>query len=99
MLLFSVEPLSSGLTFLVNHLDWMAMVVGAVGTLLWAHNGRSARWAAAWWLTSSLLWLSFAWAKGLPALGARDLLSTTLYLYGGWRWLMKPRPAAVAAAG
>ena len=75
---------------LANHLDWMALVVGAVGSLLWAHNGRSARYASVWWLSSSLLWVAYAWLHGLPALGMRDTLGVGTTLYGCYRWL-QPR--------
>jgi hypothetical protein len=82
---------------LAQHLDWLALVVGAVGSLLWAHNGPSARYAAVWWLCSSLLWVAFAWLQGLAALGIRDLLGVAITLYGSYRWL-QPRPPAVAGA-
>lgn len=73
----------------VANMDWMALAVQTVGTVLWAHNGRGARYAAVWWLLSSLLWIYFAYANGLTALGARDLISVALYLYGGYRWLVE----------
>jgi len=79
---------------LANHLDWIALLVGAVGSLLWAHNGRSAKYASVWWLVSSLLWVAFAWARGLPALGLRDLVGVSVTLYGCYRWL-QPRKGAV----
>jgi hypothetical protein len=77
---------------LADHLDWIALGVGAVGSLLWAHNGRSARYAAVWWLVSSLMWVVFAWHSGLPALGARDVLGVGSTLYGSYRWLQGPKP-------
>lgn len=81
---------------LLQYLDWPALVVGTIGTILWAHNGRGAKYAAVWWLVSSLLWMLFAYGKGLPALGTRDLISVVLYLYGGYRWLFpKKDPGAV----
>jgi hypothetical protein len=79
---------------LVAHFDWAALAVGAVGTLLWAHNGSRARYAALWWLASSLLWLLFAWSKGMPALGLSYAVSVGLYVYGGYRWLKTGRSAA-----
>lgn len=75
-----------------NHLDWLALLFGAIGSLLWAHNGRGAKYAALWWLLSSLLWIAFAWLNDLPALGARDALTIAATLYGCWRWL-QPRKA------
>jgi nicotinamide riboside transporter PnuC len=83
---------------LAHHLDWIALVVGAVGSLLWAHNGRSAKYASLWWLLSSLLWIVFAWTHGLAALGVRDLLGVGVTLYGCYRWLpaRKPAPAGTA---
>ena len=75
-----------------NHLDWLALLVGAVGSLLWAHNGRSAKYASVWWLFSSVLWVVFAWVHGLPALGARDALGVGSTLYGCYRWLQPLRP-------
>jgi hypothetical protein len=77
---------------IIQHLDYAALVIGTLGTLLWAHNGRNAKYAAPCWIASSLLWIGFAWASGLPALGMRDFLSVCLYAYGGWRWL-RPRAA------
>ncbi|MCC5612417.1 hypothetical protein LC612_38355 [Nostoc sp. CHAB 5834] len=72
---------------LLNHLDWLALAIGTIGTCLWAHNGKGAKYAAVFWMVSSLLWMTFAYFKGLPALGARDLISVLLYAYGGYRWL------------
>ena len=72
---------------LANQLDWIALLVGAVGSLLWAHNGRSAKYASIWWLFSSVLWVAFAWVHGLPALGARDAIGVGSTLYGCFRWL------------
>lgn len=70
------------------HLDWVALIVGTIGTILWAHNGKSAKYACVFWLFSSLIWMAFAYFKGLPALGIRDLISVALYVYGGYRWLI-----------
>lgn len=78
-----------------QHLDWIALALGAIGSLLWAHNGPRAKYAALWWLASSLLWIAFAWAKGLPALGMRDVIGVSTTLYGCWRWMRPakaPRP-------
>jgi hypothetical protein len=83
---------------LAQHLDWIALVVGAVGSLLWAHNGRSAKYAAVWWLGSSLLWIAFAWLHGMTALGLRDLLGVGIALYGSYRWLQPRRPARKPAS-
>ena len=78
-----------------NHLDWLALLVGAVGSFLWAHNGRSAKYASVWWLFSSLGWVMFAWLNGLPALGVRDALGVGSTLYGCYRWLQPRKEAAV----
>jgi nicotinamide riboside transporter PnuC len=80
---------------LANHLDWLALVLGAIGSVLWAHNGRRAKYASVWWLVSSLLWIVFAWLNGLPALGLRDVLGVSVALYGCYRWL-QPRKRANA---
>lgn len=81
---------------LANQLDWLALLVGAVGSVLWAHNGRLARYAAVWWLVSSVLWVVFAWLNGLPALGVRDVVGVSVALYGCYRWL-QPRKRPVRA--
>ncbi|HXD42962.1 MAG TPA: hypothetical protein VN649_20520 [Ramlibacter sp.] len=83
---------------LANHLDWIALVFGAVGSLLWAHNGRSAKYASLWWLLSSLLWVAFAWVQGLPALGVRDAVGVGSTLYGCFRWLQPLEPVRVLLA-
>jgi hypothetical protein len=80
---------------LVNHLDWMALLVGAIGSFLWAHNGPSAKYASVWWLCSSVLWIVFAWLHGLAALGARDFLGVCVTLYGCYRWLQPRKPMPV----
>jgi hypothetical protein len=81
----------------IVHLDWLALLVGAVGSFLWAHNGPSAKYASVWWLFSSLLWVVFAWLNGLAALGVRDVLGVGLTLYGCYRWLQPlKRGAAIA---
>lgn len=77
-------------------LDWLALATGTIGTVLWAHNGQWARWAAVWWLASSFLWVAFAWKSGLAALGVRDFISICLYMYGAWRWI-RPRQEVAAA--
>lgn len=79
---------SGVMAVLIDHLDWIALVVGAVGSFLWAHNGRCAKYASLWWLGASLLWIAFASTRGLPALGMRDLLGVATTLYGCWRWLL-----------
>jgi hypothetical protein len=43
-------------------------------------------------LSSSLLWVAFAWLQGLAALGLRDLLGVAITLYGSYRWLAGARP-------
>lgn len=78
-------------------LDWLALVLGTVGTIAWAHNGKGARYAACWWLASSVCWMVYAYLNGLPALGLRDSISIALYLYGGYRWL-RPRKQGPAQA-
>lgn len=82
---------TTNLSLIAAHLDWLALFIGTIGTVLWAHNGRWAKYAAVYWLASSVVWMAFAWLQGLPALGVRDAISTALYVYGGWRWLRKPQ--------
>ena len=82
---------------LANHLDWLALVVGAIGSFLWAHNGQSAKYASVWWLLSSVLWIVFAWLHGLTALGMRDVLGVSTTLYGCYRWLPPPKSISAAA--
>lgn len=69
------------------NLDSIGLVVGTLGTIFWAHNGKMAKYAAVLWFFSSVLWILFAWKNHLTALGARDAISVSLYLYGGYRWL------------
>lgn len=68
-------------------IQWLAFGLGSVGSVLWAHNGAGARYAAAFWLAASLLWLCFAKLSGLPGLAARDAISLATGLWGVWRWL------------
>lgn len=68
-------------------IQWSAFVVGTVGSILWAHNGAWAKYAGAFWLVASLLWVWFARLSGVPGLAARDLVSILTALWGAWRWL------------
>jgi hypothetical protein len=72
-------------------LDWLALAIGTVGTVLWAHNGAWAKYAAVFWFVSSIFWVAFAYTTNGTALGIRDGISIALYMYGAWRWLGKPR--------
>lgn len=69
------------------HLDWAAMAIGTIGTILWAHGGPSARFAGPLWLVSSLIWLAYSWINGLHALALRDLFNVAIYVYGLRQWL------------
>ena len=78
------------------YMDWIALLIGTIGTALWAHNGKSARLAAPLWLASSLIWMVYAYINGLSALGARDFISVSLYGYGIWRWCFPRKKAGVS---
>lgn len=80
------------LALTVEYIDWLALALGTIGTVIWAHNGSWSRYAAVLWLASSILWLIYAWLNGLPALGGRDAISIALYVYGGYRWLKNTDP-------
>jgi hypothetical protein len=82
--------------FIIANLDWIALAIGTVGSFLWAQNGESAKYASLWWLCSSLLWIAVSYVKGLPAVGARDMIGVSMNLYGGWRWLAHPKPNGMA---
>ena len=82
---------------MIQYLDWAALAVGTIGTILWAHNGAWAKHAAVWWLASSCLWAWFAYANGLPALGIRDAISILLSVYGAWRWRSSTPPPPAPA--
>jgi hypothetical protein len=68
-------------------LQWLAFGFGTVGSVLWAHNGPWSKFAAAFWLAASLLWVWFARLSGHPGLVARDAVSILTALWGAWRWL------------
>jgi hypothetical protein len=68
-------------------IQWFAFVVGTAGSLLWAHNGPWAKYAGAFWLVASLLWVWFAGLSGMPGLAARDLVGIGVTSWGAWRWL------------
>ena len=70
--------------------DWMALLIGAVGTILWAHNGKLSKYAALLWFFSSIFWVVYAYFESKAALGARDFISVLLYLYGAYRWSINP---------
>ena len=79
---------------LVDFIQWLAFAVGTVGALLWAHNGPWSKYAAAFWIIASLLWIWFDRLSGLAGPAARDLVSIFITLWGVWRWLPSRRIAA-----
>ncbi len=72
-------------------LQWLAFAVGTIGSLLWAHNGTWSKYAAAFWLAASVLWVWYAQLSGVPALAARDLVGIGIALWGVWRWIAPAR--------
>jgi hypothetical protein len=81
----------------IENLDWLALALGTVGSFLWAQNGAWAKYSTLWWLASSLLWIVVSYIKGLPAVGARDMIGVALNLYGMWRWFGRPATAVAVA--
>ena len=75
----------------VAHLDWLALALGTIGSVAWAHNGRWSKYASAMWLGGSIAWLAFAWVNNLAALGIRDAIGITTSGWGCYRWLLVPR--------
>ena len=73
--------------FSADLIQWLAFGLGTAGSILWAHNGPWSKYAAAFWLAASLLWIGFARMSGHPGLVARDLVGIVTTLWGAWRWL------------
>lgn len=71
--------------------DWIALIIGTIGTVLWAHNGNLSKYAAVLWFFSSIFWIAYAYFESQTALGFRDFISVLLYLYGAYRWLINPK--------
>jgi hypothetical protein len=72
---------------LPEFIQWLAFAFGTVGSILWASNGGWSRYAGAFWLLGSLLWVWFAKLSGVPGLAARDLVGILTALWGAWRWM------------
>lgn len=70
-----------------DSLQWLAFAVGTIGSLLWAHNGVWSKYAAAFWLAASVLWVWYARLSGVPGLAARDLVGIGTAVWGAWRWM------------
>lgn len=73
------------------NLDWVALCIGTLGTVLWAHNGKSASYAGVLWFVSAMIWIAYAYLNRLPALGSRDIINVLLYIYGAYRGLSKKK--------
>jgi hypothetical protein len=84
---------------LVDFIQWLAFAVGTVGTLLWACRGPWSKYAAAFWIAASLLWIWFDRLSGLAGPAARDLVSIFITLWGAWRWLPGRRVAVRKPTG
>jgi hypothetical protein len=72
-------------------LDWIALFIGTIGTFLWARNGAYAKYAGIFWLISSFFWCAYAYIDHQTALGGRDLLSVSLYLYAIYKQFLEKR--------
>ncbi len=89
---------------IVDHLDSVAPVIGTMGSILWAQNGRYAKYTAVFWFSSAVTWLIFAvYAKNI-SLAACQIFNVCLVLYGCRSWLkatthtlLKCRPVSFEA--
>ena len=70
-----------------EHLDSVAPVIGTMGSILWAQNGRYAKYTALFWLLSAVAWLIFAIHAKNVSLAACQVFNVCLVLYGCRNWL------------
>lgn len=62
-------------------IEWAAVGIGSLGTILWA-LGKNQLVIALLWTISSLLWIAFAIAHGHAGLTLRDVISFGLSALG-----------------
>lgn len=62
-------------------IEWLALIIGTIGTILWS-IGWNQLTVSILWLLSSLLWIVFALSNEHYALTARDMLGVFLYIIG-----------------
>ena len=72
---------------IIEHLDSVAPIVGTMGSILWAQNGRYAKYTALFWLLSAAAWLTFAIHTKNVSLAACQVFNVCLVLYGCRTWL------------
>lgn len=77
---------------LAEHLDTGALLLGLVGSVLWAQNGRFVKYVSLFWMVSSVLWIMYASAAHLPAVALNHVANLCLNLYGCKRWLGTGKP-------
>lgn len=62
-------------------LEYSALTIGTIGTLLWA-LGKNQLIVSILWMTSALLWIAFALLHQHYGLTLRDLIGVILYSVG-----------------
>lgn len=72
---------------ITDHLDSVAPIIGTIGSILWAQNGRYAKYTAIFWLVSATSWLIFAIHTKNVSLATCQVFNVALMLYGCRTWI------------
>jgi hypothetical protein len=79
--------------FYSSLLEWTALSIGTVGTIMWSLN-KNQLVVSSLWLVSSLMWIVFAQFNGHYGLTVRDALGVFMYATGIWTYTKAQRKAA-----
>ena len=66
---------------LSNILEYSALIIGTLGTILWA-MGKSQILVSILWLVSALIWIGFSLLNGHDGLAIRDVFGVLMYSIG-----------------
>lgn len=72
---------------LISVIEWIAVIVGMCGNLLWSTNSKYSKWSAPLWFIGSLLWIWFAIYNKHAGLATSNVVSASVYFFGIWRWI------------
>jgi len=74
----------------VPWIEIASAILGVLGTVMLAINGKRAGWGFVAYLASNVGWIVFAWMHSHWALLAQQVAFLASSLLGIWLWLFKP---------
>jgi len=69
-------------------LEWSAVIMGTIGTIIWASKSKYSKYCGIIWIVGSFLWVIFALRNKHFGLAINNLVYILLYSYGIYKWVV-----------